>query len=501
MATAFKPEEFVPDEPSTLPVQRASIEQIDGNRRRALELFEEAFDLLQEAGEVADSAALSGTLPNATYFRDNLERLLIPTGRGATPARREKFLTGVRHTLDRAIWNHLLEATELEKLMDKQAREEFREQLEKEPPEATAQNCYSTLSTLIADADDIFMRGIANSFSKLDRRFRSHDGFKLGSRIALSGAFNSYGMWNHYARHEDTLRDVERTFVILDGKQLPERYAGIVGLIDDERRGSGMEPRSYEVEDDYFKAKAFKNGNLHIWFKRKDLVEQVNKLLAQYYGATLGEGADSAQPDAQKSFALRPAEGHAKNFGFFPTSPEVAARVLEIGEMTAIGKDLTILEPSAGTGALIEAMTEAGADSRNITAVEYQADLCFGLRALGLGRVIQDDFLAQKPEIIGQFDRVVMNPPFDKGRDVDHVLHAMKFVKPGGKLIAIMAAGVDYREDAKSKELRRLAQNVWKAIWFDAFRDLPPKSFAHAGTNVNTLVLAIRKPIENGGGK
>ncbi len=494
MATAFKPEEFVPEDHNTLPVQRASIEQIEGYRRRALDLYAEAFDKMQEAGRMADKAAISGKLPNATYFRDNLERYLLPTGANATEERRTRWLDGTRHTLDRAIWKHLLEATELEKLMDKQAREEFREQLEKEPPEATAQNCYSTLSTLVADADDIFMRGLANCFSKLDRRFRSHDGFKVGARIALSGVFNSYGMWNPYARHEDTLRDVERTFLILDEKELPDRYAGIVGLIDEERRGSGMEPRTYEVEDEYFKARAFKNGNLHVWFKRKDLVEKVNKLLATYYGATLGEGADSAQPEAQKSHSLRPVEGHAKNFGFFPTSPEIAARVLEIGEMTSIGDELTILEPSAGTGALIEAMTAAGAASRNITAVEYQHELCSGLRALGLRRVVEDDFLSLKPEIVGQFDRVVMNPPFDSGRDVDHVLHAMKFVKPGGKLVAIMSAGAEFREDVKSKELRRIAQNVWKPIWFDAFRDLPPKSFAHAGTNVNTVVLAIRKP-------
>ena len=90
MATAFKPEEFIPEEQTNLPVQRATIEQIDGNRRRALDLFAEGFDLLQKAGEVAHNAAVSGQLTNATNWPRELERLLMPSGYGAPSERRSK---------------------------------------------------------------------------------------------------------------------------------------------------------------------------------------------------------------------------------------------------------------------------------------------------------------------------------------------------------------------------------------------------------------------------
>lgn len=490
MATAYKAERYDAPEERNLPVERATINQIEANREKALNLFEQAFDLLQAAGDAANSASISGMLPNATYFRGDLERYLVPTN-GQRAERREKFLTGVRETLDRAIWRHLIDATDLERLMDHQARDEFRKQLDENPPEATAENCYATLSNLAAQADEIFKRGIANAFSKLDRRFRSHDGFKVGSRLVLDHALSEYGTWNHYARKDEIIRDVERTFYVLDDKEVPPRHVGIVGAIDSER--GGLAPKAFVVTSEYFEARVFKNGNIHLWFTRKDLLEKVNRLLAEYYGETLGAGADATQNAAQESFALRPRETHARNFGFFPTSEEVAQKVLEIGEMTRIDQDATILEPSAGTGSLIEAVLAAGAVARNITAIEIQNDFCSQLRALGLGKVINENFLKCDPTVIGQFDVVLMNPPFDRSLDCDHVLHAMKFVKPGGKLVAIMAAGVEYRDNARAKAVSRHAAD-WNAIWYDAFRDLPERSFAHAGTNVNTCVLAIKKP-------
>ena len=40
-----------------------------------------------------------------------------------------------------------------------------------------------------------------------------------------------------------------------------------------------------------------------------------------------------------------------------------------------------------------------------------------------------------------------MNPPFDRLQDVRHVTHAFSLLAPGGRLVAVMAEGVTYRED------------------------------------------------------
>jgi 16S rRNA G1207 methylase RsmC len=37
-----------------------------------------------------------------------------------------------------------------------------------------------------------------------------------------------------------------------------------------------------------------------------------------------------------------------------------------------------------------------------------------------------------------------MNPPFEHGQDAKHVKHAFDFLKPGGRLVAIMANGAQF---------------------------------------------------------
>ena len=48
------------------------------------------------------------------------------------------------------------------------------------------------------------------------------------------------------------------------------------------------------------------------------------------------------------------------------------------------------------------------------------------------------DFLVLNGEL-GQFDRIVMNPPFERGADIEHIRHAYAKLSPGGRLVAICA--------------------------------------------------------------
>ncbi|MBV0881613.1 hypothetical protein KTQ42_20235 [Noviherbaspirillum sp. L7-7A] len=53
-------------------------------------------------------------------------------------------------------------------------------------------------------------------------------------------------------------------------------------------------------------------------------------------------------------------------------------------------------------------------------------------------------------------DRILMNPLFARQADIDHVLHAWSMLKEGGRLVAIMAASVTFRHNAKSVVFRHL---------------------------------------------
>lgn len=443
----------------------APIDMIEAHRNESLRLFGEAFDMIELALEHAAKAAPSQPSP---YFRDVGQRL---SERG--PAGRARFLKAARQDVDRATWRHLLGVSGMERLMDQTAKAQFDDQLKNDPPEVSADTCRATMTALFEDAPTIFKRGIAEAFSRLDRRFKSHDGFKIGSRIVLTNAFSEHGSWNYHYKAEAKFRDVERTFYVLDGKQQPDRAAGIVGAID-AAKPRNLQAGAFTAEDDYFRVRVFKNGNLHVWFKRDDLLSRVNRLLADYYGATLG--------DSRQAKAAQPAQrAPARHFSYFPTPSGPASTVMD---EALIRPGMRVLEPSAGDGRLVSLAIERGAD---VTAVELDARHIDGLRSItGIGRVIQDDFLAQDPAVIGRFDRVVMNPPFCDGRDVDHVRHALRFVAPGGRLVAIMSAGIAFKDDADHVALRSVIEAAGGRIY-----DLPARSFAEVGTNINTCIVTI----------
>jgi predicted RNA methylase len=244
-----------------------------------------------------------------------------------------------------------------------------------------------------------------------------------------------------------------------------------------------MYMKAFEASSDYFRVKAFKNGNLHVWFLRDDLVEKVNQLLADYYGAALGDASEDARAEAKTASAFRRDLAPAKNFGFFPTPAKLAQDVIESADIRA---DDRVLEPNAGTGALASLAAAKGAA---VTCVEIQPRLISELEQDPRYTVVMAmDFLELSPEQTGEFDKIVMNPPFDRGLDVLHVNHALNFLAPGGTLVAIMSAGAEFKTDAKSTAFRQKIERMR-----GHFRDLPNGSFAEVGTMVNTVMLTVTK--------
>ena len=79
-----------------------------------------------------------------------------------------------------------------------------------------------------------------------------------------------------------------------------------------------------------------------------------------------------------------------------------------------------------------------------------------------------------------------MNPPFAKGADVRHVMHAIKFVKSGGRLVAIMSAGVPGRRDKATVAFRAKLEAA--GGWFT---DVPEGAFKASGTDVRTVIAVI----------
>jgi len=65
-------------------------------------------------------------------------------------------------------------------------------------------------------------------------------------------------------------------------------------------------------------------------------------------------------------------------------------------------------------------------------------------------------------------------------------MHALKFLKPDGSLIAVMSAGTEFRDTRKSRAFRKLMASMGAG-----FEDLPPGSFAASGTYCNAIIVRV----------
>jgi len=160
----------------------------------------------------------------------------------------------------------------------------------------------------------------------------------------------------------------------------------------------------------------------------------------------------------------------------FPTPPEVADKVVALAE---IEDGCSVLEPSAGTGNLLDALKRSGDWDRigEAVAVEVSADLARGLSSTFSPSVsvLCKDFLATEFE--STFDRVLMNPPFNNGEDIRHIEKAFSLLNPGGRLVAICADGPRQNDTFKCRA--------------DSWEPLPSGTFL--GTSVRSVLFVLAK--------
>lgn len=161
----------------------------------------------------------------------------------------------------------------------------------------------------------------------------------------------------------------------------------------------------------------------------------------------------------------------------FPTPAALADRMAGLAELSP---GLSVLEPSAGTGLLLQAACLHVHDLE-LTAVEIHVGLCDRLRA-AYPNVHQADFLQLSVEQLGRFDRVLMNPPFENSVDIKHIEHAFSMLKPGGVLVAICARG--------PRQVDRL--KPWALAAGGSWEELPADTFKAQGTMVRTALLTLR---------
>ena len=189
-----------------------------------------------------------------------------------------------------------------------------------------------------------------------------------------------------------------------------------------------------------------------------------------------GERMDEMRPRFVRLADKTAAPRIVSAWNLFQTPAELAARVVAL--LPGKGR---LLEPSAGLGRLFKAFRDVDADSPVVlveVAAECAGELYRATEGDANATLVQGDFFEQSPERLGTFERIVMNPPFERGADIRHIFRAREFLAPGGTLVAICAGGPKQRA-----KLQPIAEQ-----WID----LPAGSFRSEGTNVNAAIVVIK---------
>ena len=200
-------------------------------------------------------------------------------------------------------------------------------------------------------------------------------------------------------------------------------------------------------------------------------------------------GQDTREADNQREIQrLETAALFSKIPGYFSTQKPTSDLMLE--HVTLQPGD-HVLEPSAGSGALADAIMERFPEV-DLRVVEQSYTLRDILSLKGYDLIGQDimNLTHDQLDFLGiRFDAVIMNPPFEKLQDADHVRHCYDLLKDNGILVSVMSTSpFNNHTNRKGSDFRE---------WFDSVGgdkyDLPDGSFKKSGTGVASCYVVIRR--------
>lgn len=421
---------------------------------RKVSSIPDAITAFENAGQALRSAACVG----GEWGGETIE-----TGRVS-----EHILT---RSLRRSAWQGVWKALHLPEITSANDKQSFERSLANPPP-FDLDTVRATFWPYLENPRLTILRGLAEVFTSLDAAYKSHEKVKIGvkglpKRVIMSNL--GIGGWGR-----DRLRDILNALASYQGKPLPD-YAELQLLLQDgdalKEGGTFPHPHNSPYRQDTLTVigrgvwlRRFQNGNGHLFFGPAAL-RDINMALAEFYGDVLPDCHEEANRPAPRS-----STAVAKDLQYYPTPAAVVECVLADIYLKPGNR---VLEPSCGCGRFLDGLKAAG-----VVATGIEVDPARAAEARAKGHAVMTaNFLEVSP--IGElFDFVVMNPPFYGRHYEKHVRHALRFLKPGGQVIAVLPATARY-DHGLLDDLR------------PQWRDLPLGSFAESGTRVCTTVAKI----------
>jgi len=194
----------------------------------------------------------------------------------------EVFIEEMKLKIRKSAWSKVIDHIGAKNFLTTERIEKMQDNIEDgKIPEFTLPNVMQVLLELRQELPGLVDEVCKDAFGILtpgkyrDNKLKTNSGFRIGAKVILKGYVYEWGVGGVAKFHvqqggyETRLMTIEKAFRLLDGKGVPKDYrSDIASMIWSNPEDSG--------ETEYFKYKAYRNGNLHLEFRRIDLVRKIN---------------------------------------------------------------------------------------------------------------------------------------------------------------------------------------------------------------------------------
>lgn len=174
-----------------------------------------------------------------------------------------------------------------------------------------------------------------------------------------------------------------------------------------------------------------------------------------------------------------------KEFQYFPTPSDISDWLVSLAE---IKPGYSILEPSAGQGAIVNAIHRTLPDSV-VDCCELMPENQVVLSKIVNSTFICGNFLEIGKEWHGAFDRILANPPFSKNQDVFHIRKMYDCLKPGGRMVSVASKHWKLSDNETESKFRKWIKSKKAEV-----KDIEAGRFKESGTMISCCAIVIDKP-------
>jgi len=190
----------------------------------------------------------------------------------------EDTVENIRKKLKADTWLSLVRTSGIDEVMTEKTRRIFEQEVERDKtPEITAENIIKVLSRFTSNVPVFAKEFVEDAVRALHPRFsklKTNKRLEIEKKVIVEYGVEFFcGSFVLSMCGKKTLKTIDNAFHLLDGKGVAKYPDDLVTQVK-----QALIDKKGTCETEYFSCKWYRNGNIHVAFKRLDLVEQLNRV-------------------------------------------------------------------------------------------------------------------------------------------------------------------------------------------------------------------------------